>query len=90
MISESSDELVECDLCGLFVHEGCYGISDTDSKISTNSSASTEPWFCNSCLLDNKSPNCDLCPNQGGIFKETEAGRLELISHQFSHHIHHL
>jgi hypothetical protein len=74
--SDSTDELVECDLCGLYVHEGCYGISDTESKISTDSSASTEPWFCNACLLDVKSPQCDLCPNKDGIFKETEAERL--------------
>jgi hypothetical protein len=46
------NELVECDSCGFYVHEGCYGICDTESKQSTNSAASTEPWFCNSCLVD--------------------------------------
>jgi len=25
--------------------------------------------------MDVKSPQCDLCPNSEGIFKETEAGR---------------
>lgn len=48
------DELVQCDSCGFFAHEGCYGISDTDSKLTSTSSASTEPWFCNSCLVDDE------------------------------------
>ena len=41
---------------------------------STESSASTEPWFCDSCKA-NASPVCELCPNDGGIFKETDNGR---------------
>lgn len=73
-ISETDDEIVECDNCGVAVHEGCYGISDTQSAASTESSASTEPWFCDACKAGVK-PDCELCPNEGGIFKETDAGK---------------
>ncbi|XP_052255626.1 PHD finger protein 14-like isoform X2 [Dreissena polymorpha] len=73
-ISEADDEIVECDNCGVAVHEGCYGISDSQSTASTDSSASTEPWFCDACKAGVK-PDCELCPNEGGIFKETDAGK---------------
>ncbi|KAK3579284.1 hypothetical protein CHS0354_033363 [Potamilus streckersoni] len=73
-ISETDDEIVECDNCGVAVHEGCYGISDNQSAASTESSASTEPWFCDACKAGVK-PTCELCPNEGGIFKETDAGK---------------
>lgn len=73
-ISEEDDEIVECDNCGVSVHEGCYGISENQSNASTESSASTEPWFCDACKADCK-PTCELCPNPGGIFKETDAGK---------------
>lgn len=48
--SDGFNELVSCDSCGFYTHEGCYGIADTESKQSSNSIASTEPWFCNGCL----------------------------------------
>lgn len=73
-ISEEDDEIVECDNCGASVHEGCYGISENHSSCSTESSASTEPWFCDACKAGLK-PICELCPNPGGIFKETDAGK---------------
>jgi hypothetical protein len=47
---DSSNELVSCDSCGFYTHEGCYGIADSESKMTTDSSASTEPWFCDACL----------------------------------------
>ncbi|XP_046570377.1 PHD finger protein 14-like isoform X6 [Haliotis rubra] len=68
------DEIVECDNCGVSVHEGCYGISESQSAASTESSASTEPWFCDACKAGVK-PHCELCPNFGGIYKETDAGK---------------
>ncbi|XP_014668986.1 PREDICTED: PHD finger protein 14-like [Priapulus caudatus] len=71
-ISEPSDEIVECDRCGVSVHEGCYGISDADSEASTASSSSTEPWFCDACRAGATNPSCELCPNLGGLFKETD------------------
>ncbi|CAH0605802.1 unnamed protein product [Chrysodeixis includens] len=72
--SDDFNEIVECDGCGVTVHEGCYGVSDTTSESSTVSSASTEPWFCEACKAGVTDPNCELCPNKGGIFKETEVG----------------
>ncbi|KAK7483587.1 hypothetical protein BaRGS_00025140 [Batillaria attramentaria] len=68
------DEIVECDNCGISVHEGCYGISESHSTASTESSASTEPWFCDACKAG-VVPHCELCPNSGGIYKETDAGK---------------
>lgn len=54
--SEAMDEIVECDKCGVSVHEGCYGISDVDSEASTTSSCSTEPWFCDACRAGVNNP----------------------------------
>lgn len=73
-VSVEDDEIVECDNCGVSVHEGCYGISENQSTCSTVSSASTEPWFCDACKAG-CNPTCELCPNPGGIFKETDAGK---------------
>ncbi|XP_034829534.2 PHD finger protein 14 isoform X1 [Maniola hyperantus] len=72
--SDDYNEIVECDGCGVTVHEGCYGVSDVASESSTISSASTEPWFCEACKAGVTDPSCELCPNKGGIFKETEVG----------------
>ena len=41
--SDDTNEIVECDGCGVTVHEGCYGVSDSISISSTVSSCSTEP-----------------------------------------------
>lgn len=73
--SDDSNEIVECDGCKITVHEGCYGISDSISVSSTVSSCSTEPWFCDPCKANIKNPDCELCPNKGGIFKETDCGK---------------
>lgn len=73
--SDDTNEIVECDNCGISVHEGCYGISDSTSVSSTVSSCSTEPWFCEACKANATDPICELCPNKGGIFKETDVGK---------------
>lgn len=73
--SDDTNEIVECDNCGISVHEGCYGISDSNSVSSTVSSCSTEPWFCEACKANVDEPVCELCPNKGGIFKETDVGK---------------
>ncbi|KAL1452864.1 hypothetical protein WDU94_007051 [Cyamophila willieti] len=73
-ISKFSKILVCC-VCGVTVHEGCYGVQDTASNSSTVSSCSTEPWFCESCRAGIAEPTCELCPNFGGIFKETDVGK---------------
>ncbi|GBP13081.1 PHD finger protein 14 [Eumeta japonica] len=72
---EISNEIVECDGCGVSVHEGCYGVSDNNSISSTNSTCSTEPWFCEACRAGVSEPSCELCPNTGGIYKETDVGK---------------
>ncbi|XP_061387311.1 PHD finger protein 14 [Musca vetustissima] len=73
--SDDSNEIVECDGCGVSVHEGCYGVSDNNSISSTNSTCSTEPWFCEACRAGVSEPTCELCPNKGGIYKETDVGK---------------
>ncbi|XP_046982478.1 PHD finger protein 14 isoform X2 [Schistocerca americana] len=73
--SDDANEIVECDGCGVTVHEGCYGVSDAASVSSTVSSCSTEPWFCEACRAGVVDPICELCPNSGGIFKETDVGK---------------
>ena len=73
--STEEDELVECDMCGITVHEGCYG--DTEESLSedkSDSDAETEPWFCDSCKAKCEG-YCELCPNKGGILKQTDSGR---------------
>ena len=60
--STDANEIVECDGCGIAVHEGCYGIGpgaafvETGSIASTVSSASTEPWFCEPCRAGLRNP----------------------------------
>ncbi|KAH8238848.1 hypothetical protein KR038_004574 [Drosophila bunnanda] len=73
--SDDVNEIVECDSCGVSVHEGCYGVSDNVSISSTNSTCSTEPWFCEACRAGVSEPDCELCPNKGGIYKETDVGK---------------
>lgn len=57
-VSRNDDEIVECDSCGISVHELCYGITadDAESIHSDASSASTEPWFCDPCKSGIRSP----------------------------------
>ncbi|EEB14250.1 PHD finger protein, putative [Pediculus humanus corporis] len=73
--SDHINEIVECDSCGVTVHEGCYGISDSLSVSSSESLCPTEPWFCEACRAGVVNPSCELCPNKGGIFKATDVGR---------------
>lgn len=71
--SDHVNEIVECDSCGVTVHEGCYGVSDTLSVSSTESLSPTEPWFCEACRAGVTNPSCELCPNQGSSLGEAEA-----------------
>ena len=75
--SSDANEIVECDGCGISVHEGCYGINETAGSVaSTVSSASTEPWFCEPCRAGLEAPPmCELCPLIGGVYKQTDVGR---------------
>ncbi|XP_053973736.1 PHD finger protein 14 isoform X1 [Hylaeus volcanicus] len=73
--SDDVNEIVECDGCGVSVHEGCYGVSDVESFSSTDSFCQLAPWFCEACSAGIEDPPCELCPNKGGIFKETDVGK---------------
>ncbi|XP_056641599.1 PHD finger protein 14 isoform X2 [Diorhabda sublineata] len=73
--SDGVNEIVECDGCGATVHEACYGVSDSNSLASTDSVSPTTPWFCEACKAGITEPICELCPNSGGIFKETDVGK---------------
>jgi len=73
--SDHTNEIVECDGCGVMVHEVCYGILESSSIASNVSAASTEPWFCEPCMAGVKCPPCEVCPLKGGIYKETDVGR---------------
>lgn len=73
--SDDINEIVECDGCGITVHEGCYGVSDVESFSSTDSLSQSAPWFCEACSAGIDDPSCELCPNKGGIFKETDVGK---------------
>lgn len=65
----------------LSVCPGCYGVDgESDSIMSSASENSTEPWFCDACK-NGVTPSCELCPNQDGIFKETDAGRWDTVAH---------
>ncbi|VEL32197.1 unnamed protein product [Protopolystoma xenopodis] len=68
---EADDELIECDGCGIVVHEDCHKISGSIFLSSGTSSCSTDPWFCEVCLAC----LCELCPNRGGVYKRTDNAR---------------
>lgn len=58
--------------CGLAVHEICYAVEEPPDNMSITSSSSTEPWFCEPCMLGyNGVPFCELCPSRFGAFKKT-------------------
>ncbi|XP_071860236.1 PHD finger protein 14 isoform X4 [Bombus fervidus] len=78
--SDDVNEIVECDGCGVSVHEGCYGVSDVESFSSTDSLCQSAPWFCEACSAGIEDPSCELCPNKGGIFKETDVDRLSSVT----------
>jgi len=94
--SNDANEIVECDSCGISVHEGCYGVPQADSSrggdsdaASEVSAASTEPWFCEPCRAGLKSPPaCELCPLVGGIYKRTDVGRwVHLVCALYTPHV---
>lgn len=50
-------------------------MSDVESFSSTDSLCQSAPWFCEACSAGIEDPSCELCPNKGGIFKETDVGK---------------
>ncbi|CAH1733453.1 unnamed protein product [Aphis gossypii] len=73
--SDRDNEIINCDECGISVHEGCYGICGSENLNSSTSSCSMKPWFCEPCKAGIENPTCEFCPNFGGIFKEADNGR---------------
>lgn len=59
--SDPNDELIECDGCGIVVHEDCYKVVDSIFLSSGASSSSTDAWFCEPCLAGVKSPVVFTC-----------------------------
>lgn len=73
--SVKKEEVIQCDKCGLAVHENCYLVDTGDELESNHSSSSTEPWFCEPCLYGMKEPpHCELCPSRFGAFKKSDIG----------------
>uniref|UniRef100_A0A914V0E7 PHD-type domain-containing protein n=1 Tax=Plectus sambesii TaxID=2011161 RepID=A0A914V0E7_9BILA len=69
------DEVIQCDKCGLAVHENCYMVDLEEQEDSDDSSSATEPWFCEPCVYGlDVPPNCELCPNRFGAFKRSDIG----------------
>ncbi|CAG9537274.1 unnamed protein product [Cercopithifilaria johnstoni] len=70
-----NDEVIQCDRCGVAVHENCYITENVGDSESDGSSSSTEPWFCEACLYGlREPPYCELCPNRFGAFKKADIG----------------
>ncbi len=65
------DQLVTCDMCGITVHQSCYGVQDVPGV--------EQMWFCRACELHDSENNssgqaplqCCLCPVAGGALKPT-------------------
>ena len=64
------DNILECDKCGITVHEGCYGAPPTDP----DNDELDMTWFCQPCVA-NASHECELCPNREGVMKCTDSGK---------------
>lgn len=65
------DNVMECDNCGVTIHEGCYGHPPTDP----DDPATDLCWFCEPCVA-NIEPCCELCPDKGGVMKRTDTGKF--------------
>ncbi|EYC19279.1 hypothetical protein Y032_0025g1288 [Ancylostoma ceylanicum] len=71
-----TEEVMQCDKCGLTVHDSCYMSLDvSEDNESTQSSSSMEPWFCEPCIYGfNEPPYCELCPSRYGAMKRSDVG----------------
>ncbi|RCN48021.1 PHD-finger [Ancylostoma caninum] len=69
-----NEEVMQCDKCGLTVHDSCYMSLDvSEDNESTQSSSSMEPWFCEPCIYGfNEPPYCELCPSRFGAMKRSD------------------
>ena len=49
-IDFSSDQLVSCDMCGVTVHQSCYGVAELPSV--------DDMWLCRTCELKVQTLRC--------------------------------
>ncbi|OQV21487.1 putative PHD finger protein 14 [Hypsibius exemplaris] len=76
-----ADAVVQCDSCGVAVHEACYGVLGKeleevhakDKDEDAMSSTDTMPWFCDPCRFGIKNPSCLACPSKFAL-KQTIKG----------------
>lgn len=66
------DNVIECDSCGVTVHEGCYGATPTDP----DNDQIDMTWFCEPCVANLDIHQCELCPNKSGAMKHTDSGKF--------------
>lgn len=62
----AAGDLMQCDKCGIHVHESCYGSLPVSDPEETR-------WFCEPCqygLVD--PPHCEFCPSRFGAFKSAD------------------
>lgn len=80
------DAVVQCDSCGVPVHEACYGVVGKELEEAhaedsgSESSMETMPWFCDPCRFGEKNPRCIACPNKYGAYKQTTKVRFLTLS----------
>ena len=72
MTGPEEDNVLECDNCGITVHEGCYGAPPTDP----DNDELDMTWFCEPCVANvDNIQQCELCPNKEGVMKCTDSGK---------------
>uniref|UniRef100_A0A1I7V2Z7 PHD-type domain-containing protein n=1 Tax=Caenorhabditis tropicalis TaxID=1561998 RepID=A0A1I7V2Z7_9PELO len=62
----AAGDFMQCDKCGIHVHESCYGGLPVEDPEETR-------WFCEPCqygLAD--PPHCEFCPSRFGAFKKAD------------------
>ncbi|CAI2352637.1 unnamed protein product [Caenorhabditis sp. 36 PRJEB53466] len=62
----AAGDFMQCDKCGIHVHESCYGGLRHDDPEETR-------WFCEPCQMGlTDPPHCEFCPSRLGAFKRAE------------------
>eukprot|EP01102_Stenamoeba_stenopodia_P006550 TRINITY_DN1805_c0_g1_i4.p1 TRINITY_DN1805_c0_g1~~TRINITY_DN1805_c0_g1_i4.p1 ORF type:complete len:1156 (-),score=329.34 TRINITY_DN1805_c0_g1_i4:124-3591(-) len=67
--SDDTNLIVFCDGCNISVHQDCYGIVHIPEG----------RWLCQKCEKKAR-PQCILCPNDGGAYKQTSDGKWAHVS----------